>query len=98
MNLVGAFVPPEGDGDLLILLQVRKRLVEELVGDVDRLGIDDFLHSHRVGVRHAIGGCRCKHDVFHLIERVLYLFGHNRHSILLSRGSSRARTGAPRNL
>lgn len=29
-------------GDLLILLQVRKRLVEELIGDVDRLGIDDF--------------------------------------------------------
>lgn len=49
VNLVGAFVSPEGDGDLLILLQVRKRLVEELVGDVDRLGIDDFLHSHRVG-------------------------------------------------
>lgn len=36
---------PERDGDLLVFFQVSQCLLEELVGDVDRLLVNDGLHA-----------------------------------------------------
>lgn len=63
MDLERIMAGPERDGDLLVLLQVGQRLLEELVGDVDRLLVDDGLHADGGSVGRPVGRCRAQDHV-----------------------------------
>ena len=68
VDLERVMAGPECDGDLLVLLQVRKRLVEELVGDVDRFLVDDGLHADGGSVGRPVGRCRAQNHVLGRFE------------------------------
>lgn len=63
MDLERIVAGPERNSDLLVLLQVGQRLLEELVGDVDRLLVDDGLHADGGSVGRPVGRRRAQDHV-----------------------------------
>ena len=76
---------PERDGDLLVLLQVGQRLLEELVGDVERFLVNDGLHADGGSVGRPVGGCRAQDHVLGRFEQFPHVLGHGCHGGFLSR-------------